>query len=133
MDSILYHYNIAFTLKTIYRSNIEKNKRITQGKRNSHKRLRVLNGLRKQYNLSREMQEYIKNYEIIYKRVIKEAKRRDNDKFVLRANNKTKAVWHVIIKEVGRSWKYEKKIELNNGTQLISNAQNVVGMLNTFL
>jgi hypothetical protein len=27
--------------------------------------------------------------------------------------------------------KYDKKIELNNGTQIISNPQNVAGMLNT--
>jgi hypothetical protein len=94
--------------------------------------MRVLNGLRKQYNISREMQEYIKRYKIIYKRVIKEAKRRDNEKYVLRANNKTKVMWHVINKEVGKSWKYDKKIELNDRTQIISNPQNVAGMLNTF-
>jgi hypothetical protein len=52
----------------------------------------------------------------IYKRVIKEAKIGENDKYVLRANNKTKAIWHVINKEVGKSWKYDKKIELNDGT-----------------
>jgi hypothetical protein len=75
MDSIFYNYNIAFALKTVYRRNIEKNKWITQGICNSCKRMRVLNGLRKQYNLSRVMQEYIKRYEIIYKRVIKEAKK----------------------------------------------------------
>jgi hypothetical protein len=57
----------------------------------------VLNGIRKQYDLSREMQEYIKRYQITYKRVIKEVKRREN---VLRANYKTKALWHVINKEV---------------------------------
>jgi hypothetical protein len=56
----------------------------------------VLNGLRKQYNLSREMQECTKRYQIIYKIVIKEAKRRENDKCVLGANNKTKAMWRVI-------------------------------------
>jgi hypothetical protein len=40
----------------------------------------VLNGLTKQYNLSWGLQEYIKRYQITYKRVIKEAKRRENDK-----------------------------------------------------
>jgi hypothetical protein len=42
-------------------------------------------------------------------------------------------MWHVINKEVGKSWKYDKKIELNNETQIISNPQNLAGMLNTFL
>jgi hypothetical protein len=55
--------------------------------------MRLLNGLRKQQNLSREMQDYIKRYQIIYKRVVKEAKRRDNDMYVLRANNHTKAMY----------------------------------------
>jgi hypothetical protein len=48
---------------------------------------------------------------IIYKRVIKKAKRWANDKYILRAKNKTKAVWHVINKEAGKSLKYDKKIE----------------------
>jgi hypothetical protein len=34
----------------------------------------VLNGLRRQYNLSREMQEYVKRYQTIYKRATEEAK-----------------------------------------------------------
>jgi hypothetical protein len=95
--------------------------------------MRVLNGLRKEYNLTREMQEYMKRYQIIYKRVIKKAKRRENDKYIFRANNKTKAVWYVINKEVGKSWKYDKKIELKDGSQIISNPRNVAGTLNTFL
>jgi glycyl-tRNA synthetase beta subunit len=100
MDLILYHYNIAFLLKTVCRSNIEKSKWITKGISNSCKRMRVINGLRKQYNLSREMEGYINRYEISYRRVIKEAKRKENDKYVFRANNKTKAMWHVINKVV---------------------------------
>jgi hypothetical protein len=52
-------------------------------------------------------------------------------KYVLRANNKTKALWNVINKEVGKSWKYDK-IELNDGTQMIASPQNVASMLNTF-
>jgi hypothetical protein len=31
----------------------------------------------------------------MYKRAIKEAKRRENDKYVLRANNKKETTWHV--------------------------------------
>jgi hypothetical protein len=63
------------------------------------------------------MQDYINRY-FIYKRVIKEAKRIDN-KYVLRAKNKTKAMWHVINKEVGKSLKHDKKIELHVGTNII--------------
>jgi hypothetical protein len=40
-------------------------------------------------------------------------------------------MWHVINKEVWKSLKY-KKIELNNATKIVSNLQNVTGILNTF-
>jgi hypothetical protein len=78
------------------------------------------------------MQEYIKRYQKIYKRVIKEAKRRDKDMYVLRANNHTKAMWQVINKEVGKSRNHDKKIELNGEIQVISSPHKVAGMLNTF-
>jgi hypothetical protein len=48
----------------------------------------------------------------------------DNDKYVLRAKNKTKAMWHVINKEVGKSLKHDKKIELHVGTNIISDMLN---------
>jgi hypothetical protein len=38
----------------------------------------------KTYNVSRDLQDYINTYKIIYKRVIKEGKR-SNDKYVLKA------------------------------------------------
>jgi hypothetical protein len=41
-------------------------------------------------------------------------------------------IWHVINKEAGKSFKYDKKIELCSGTEIISNPQNEEGMLNTF-
>jgi hypothetical protein len=37
----------------------------------------------------------------------------------LRAKNKTKPVWQIINKEVGKSLKYYKKIKLNSGTEII--------------
>jgi hypothetical protein len=45
--------------------------------------------------------DYIKRYQIIYSRVVKEAKKRENDRFVMSAKNKTKAMWQLINKEVG--------------------------------
>jgi hypothetical protein len=51
----------------------------------------------------------------------------------LRAKNKTKTTWKIINKEAGKSLKFDKKIELNSGTNIISTPQNVKDMLNTFL
>jgi hypothetical protein len=80
----------------------------------------------------REAQDYINQYQIIYKRVIKEAKRRENDRYVLRAKNKTKAMWHIINKEVGKSLQFDKKIELNNRSVTISDPQKVADTMNSF-
>ena len=46
---------------------------------------------------------YIARYKIVYKRAVKEAKRRENDNFLLNANNKSKAAWQIINKETGRT------------------------------
>jgi hypothetical protein len=48
MDTMRYHFNTAFPLKTIHRCNLRKNNWITQGIRKSCKRIRVLNSLKKQ-------------------------------------------------------------------------------------
>jgi hypothetical protein len=57
------------------------------------------------------MQDYTNTYQIIYERFIKEAKRRVNNKYILRAKHKMKALWHIIDKEVGTFLKYYKKID----------------------
>jgi len=41
-------------------------------------------------------------YQITYNRLIKEAKKRENVRFVWRARNKTKAMWQTI----NRVWKF---------------------------
>jgi hypothetical protein len=48
---------------------------------------------------------YISKYKILYKRVIRGAKRRDNDNYILQAKNKSKAIWQVIFvhKETGKT------------------------------
>jgi hypothetical protein len=49
-----------------------------------------LNSLRKTTNLTRETQDYINKYQVIYKRVIREAKIRENDRYILNAKKKKK-------------------------------------------
>jgi hypothetical protein len=82
-------------------------------------------------NLTRETQDYINRYRVIYKRVIREAKSRENDRYVLNAKNKTKAMWQTINKEAGKLFQFEQKIELNSGIEKV-NPQNVTEMLNSF-
>jgi hypothetical protein len=78
------------------------------------------------------MVEYITRYQIIYKGVIKEAKKIVNHKYVSRAQNKMKAMWLLINEEVGKSLKCDKKTEFSSCTEIISDPQSVTDMLNTF-
>jgi hypothetical protein len=55
MDIILYHYNTAFSLKTVSMSDIMKNKWINQAVPNSCKIMSLLNDLKKHYKLLRKM------------------------------------------------------------------------------
>lgn len=59
-------------------------------------------------------------------------KKRENDRFVLRAKTKTKAMWQIIDREIGNSIHHDYKIYLRNGNGIISNLQNVLDRLNSF-
>jgi hypothetical protein len=63
--------------------------------------MRLLNMLKKQPNLTEDAKMFIAKYKIIHKRVIREAKRRENDKYILHANHKSKAILQIISKETG--------------------------------
>jgi hypothetical protein len=39
----------------------------------------------------------------MYKRVLREGKKRDNDRYVTEASNKTKATWQLINREIGKT------------------------------
>jgi len=51
-------------------------------------------------NLPMESVKYIQNYQLIYRKVVKEAKRREADRLVLSAKNKNKAIWKIIIRKL---------------------------------
>jgi prephenate dehydratase len=86
--------------------------------------MHFLNNLRKNTNLTTDTKDNITRYQVIHKRVIREAKKRENDKYVLNAKNKTKAMWQIINKEIGKSPQYKQKIELKM-VQKITNPHNV--------
>jgi len=73
MDMILYYFKRSFPLKTVHVSDLNRN-RLHRIKISS-KRKRLLNRLKKILNLTRETQDYINTYQVIYKRVVNEAKR----------------------------------------------------------
>jgi hypothetical protein len=93
LDNFLYYYDIAFPLMLTSKAKKKKIKehRITEGIKNSSRRMRLLEKYRKEINLEQEELQYINTYRNIYRNVIKEAKTKDNDNYLTNAKNKTKA------------------------------------------
>jgi hypothetical protein len=91
-DNFGYYFNIAFPYKLQKLRNIHNNNWITKGLKNSGKRMHFLNSLKRKFNLSREAQAYITRYQITYRMVLKEAKKRENDRLIEKAANKTKKI-----------------------------------------
>lgn len=87
--------------------------------------MQFLNSLKITTNFLRESLDYIKIYQIIYNTVIKEDKKRETDNYVLKAKNITKAMWQIINEEVGNCMHYDYRIDLRNGSEIISNPQNL--------
>jgi len=75
---------------------------------------------------------YIEHYRKIYRRVIKEAKRRENNSYISSAKNKLKAAWQVINKELGKSSINNKNIELRWGKHKISNSRAIAELVNSY-
>ena len=69
--------------------------------------------LKKKPNLSAETKTYIDKYKIIYKRVFREAKWREYDKYMLHAKHKSKATWQIINNETGKTPSTKTDIKIN--------------------
>ena len=110
MDLFLHCYNNAFPIKTVCVKDKFKNKWITQGIKIFSKKLQLLDNQRKMTVMEKKDLGYIKHYRKIYRRVIKEAKRNENNSYISNAKNKSKAAWQVINKEVGKSYINNKNI-----------------------
>jgi hypothetical protein len=74
---------------------------------------------------------YIANYQKIYKRVLREGKKRDHDRYVRESADKSKAMWQLINTEIGRATENEKKLELKVGNRIISNPIEITDRLNS--
>jgi hypothetical protein len=72
--------------------------------------MRILDKQRKEMELGKEDCQFIKNYRKIYRKVINEAKKRDNDNYIANAKNKTKATWQIINYLTGKTTISNKNI-----------------------
>ena len=94
--------------------------------------MRFLNMLKKQPNLSEKTKMYIDKYKIIYKRVTQGRKRRANDKYILHAKHKSKAIWQIINKETGKTPSNKTDIIIHWNSEEITHLENVAELFNTY-
>jgi hypothetical protein len=64
--------------------------------------------------------------------VISEARKRENDRIILRSKNHTKSLWQIIKKEVGNSQKADPNISSEIGSISVSNPQYISHQFNAF-
>ena len=92
-----------------------------------------VNNLKRTFTFTMEDLIYIENYQRIYKRVLREAKKRENDRYVIQSMDRMKAIWRQINREIGKAPENEQKLELRIGNKLISNPTEITDKLNTNL
>lgn len=101
---------------------------VTQGIKISANKKKLLHSESK-WNMTNKFQNYFKKYKKTFKEVVALSKLRTNDHFITNSDNKTKATWSIIKKELGLSKKYEEtpiEVDCVNGNDL----QSVVSMAN---
>ena len=132
MNTFTYYFNAAFPLKKVkYEKNFMANKWITQGLIISRIILRLLYNIKRTTCLSMEFLKYIQNYQQIFRRVVKEAKKKDADRYVSSFSNKNKALWKLINKESGKS-QQNCNIIIKTENKLVTNPQIVSDRFNIF-
>jgi hypothetical protein len=80
-----------------------RNKWTTEGLTVSRNSMCFLNRIKKTIPLLNKSVNYIKKYQYHFKKVIKEAKEKDNDRFIQVQNNRSKRIWQVINNERANS------------------------------
>jgi hypothetical protein len=94
--------------------------------------MKMLNNLKRRFTLMSEVLGYIKKYQSIHKRVLKEAKKRDTDTYVTEAANKTKAMWQLINRKTGRIQDDDHELELRLGNDIIKNPIEITEKLSMY-
>jgi len=87
-----------------------------------------VNNLNRIFTFTMEDLIYIENNQRIYKRVLREAKKRENDRYVIESMDRMKAMW-----QIGKAPENEQKLVLRIGNKLISNPTEITDKLNTHL
>jgi exonuclease III len=131
LTTFLKYFLQTFPLKKVSNKGGKNSGWITKGIKVSRQRLQLLCLLKRRMSLSVSTLNCIKSYQKIYKKVISEARKRD-DRIILRSKNHTKTLWQIIKKEIGISQKTNPNISLEIDSILVSNPQHISHQFNTF-
>jgi hypothetical protein len=131
LDIFLHCFNIVFPYQRVKLRERSNKRWLSKGLIVSSKRMQTLNNLKRTFTLMREALTYIEKYQRIYKRVLREAKKRDNDRNVTESADSSKAMWRLINKEIGKAPENEQKLELRIGNKIVSNSTEITDKLNT--
>jgi hypothetical protein len=110
LDTFLNCFNIAFPLKRVNLRDRPNKSWLSKGLIVSSKRLQTLNNLKRTVTLTDEALVYTANYQRTYKRVLKEVKKRENDRFVIESADRPKAMWRLINREIGNAPKMNRNL-----------------------
>jgi hypothetical protein len=132
MITFIYHFNVLFPTKISYLHKNNKNKWMTRGVLVSRNGLWILNGLKRSTHISAKLRHCINRYQLIYTNLIKEAKKLENDNFILSSKNKSKGIWQVINKEIGNLTHKNYNIQLQNNTELITDPNQISEKFNSY-
>jgi hypothetical protein len=94
--------------------------------------MQVLNSLKSYFAQMREALDYMKKYQGMYKRVIREVKKRENDRYVFKAKDKTKAMWKLINGKIGKVQLNYLRLELRIEKIIITNPTEIDEKLNSY-
>lgn len=86
----------------------------------------------KEGNISEELKKYYCQYKKIYYKVIREAKKLNNNMRMRSSGNKSKAMWDLIKEELGEQRKIPKNIELRVYGAMIQDPKAIANVFNEY-
>jgi hypothetical protein len=131
LGTLKYYYDIAMPKKRIGVIKQE-NKWVTAGIRVSGEKLRFLNSLRKERNISEDFKKYYSNYKKIYNKVISEAKKLTNNIQIRTSENKSRAMWDIVKVELGNQRKIAKNIKISQNGVNIQDPKAIANVFNEY-
>ena len=132
MNIFLFHFEMVFPYNRVTLNTSTNGKWLTKGILISTKKMKHLNNIRRIVPLAKKDLEYIKRYHYIYRRIIGEAKKGENDRYIEAASNRSRATWKIINKESGIRKVQNDEIKLKIGKEIISNPTEIAEKMNEF-